>query len=141
MILPSAAPFWLALVAPTLAQTFQPFGAPFASPVTVTSGLDAQVLFSNLTAPRGIVFDADENLLVVERGFGVTAFSLAANETGILRTVVIANPNFTQGIQIDGDKLYLSTATDVQRYRYNATSRSVSGEGTVLVTDFPEGGG
>ncbi|EEB88093.1 hypothetical protein MPER_14274, partial [Moniliophthora perniciosa FA553] len=38
-------------------------------------GLTAGVVFSNLTAPRGITFDSEGNLLVVERGFGVTALS------------------------------------------------------------------
>ncbi|TFY77022.1 hypothetical protein EWM64_g6991 [Hericium alpestre] len=120
--------------------TFQPYGQPFASPVTASQGLTAHVLFSNLTAPRGIAFDALHNLLVVERGFGVTAFHPAANGSGTLRTVVISSPNFTQGIQIDEEKLYLSTATEALLYRYNASSMSVRGPATVLVTGFNTGG-
>ncbi|KAI0027750.1 soluble quino protein glucose/sorbosone dehydrogenase [Vararia minispora EC-137] len=131
----------LALITPTLAQTtFQPFGASFASPVTVAPSLSASVLFSGLSLPRGIAFDSQHNLLVVERGFGVTAFHPAANGTGILRTVVLSNPNFTQGIQVDGDKLYLSTANDALVYQYNASELAVSGEPAVLVTGFPAGG-
>ena len=121
--------------------TFQPYGAHFQSPVTLAPNLSARVLFSNLTTPRGIDFDSSGNLLVVERGFGITAFHPAPNGTGTLRSVILQNPNFTQGIQVDGDRLYLSTASDALVYRYNASTRSVLDGGTVIVTGFPVGGG
>ncbi|KAF8159011.1 hypothetical protein BJ912DRAFT_1069728 [Pholiota molesta] len=108
-------------------STFQPLGVPFKSPVTVATGLAANVLFSNLTTPRGITFDDKHNLLVVERGFGVTAFSPTSTpSSGWERTVVIQNTGFTQGIQVDGDKLYVSSATDTFVYRYDATTKSVA---------------
>ncbi|KAJ6454541.1 hypothetical protein C8R47DRAFT_1181150 [Mycena vitilis] len=101
-------------------------GVPFRSPVTVASGLSARVLFSNLTSPRGITLDAEENILVVERGFGVTAFS-PANE-GWERTIVV-----------DGDLLYVSTASELLVYSYNATQKSVNSS-AVLVTGIPSDG-
>lgn len=54
---------------------FQPLAVPFKAPVVVAPGFSAKVLFSNLTAPRGITFDSHGSLLVVERGFGITAFT------------------------------------------------------------------
>lgn len=122
--------------------TFQPAGAPFKAPVTVAPGYSAQVLFSNLTTPRGIAFDCEDNLLVVERGFGITAFTPTSTPSnGWERTVVIQNVNFTQGIQIDGDKLYASTADEAWVFSYNASSKSVSDTGRIIVNGFPHGGG
>ncbi|KAF8186845.1 soluble quino protein glucose/sorbosone dehydrogenase [Mycena galopus ATCC 62051] len=120
--------------------TFQPSGVPFQSPVTTAPGFSSNVLFSNLTAPRGITLDERENILVVERGFGVTAFNPTSG--GWERTVVIINPNFTQGIQIDGDLLYVSTASDVLLYHYNSLNKSVSNNDTpdVLITGLPPDG-
>ncbi|KAJ7511831.1 hypothetical protein B0H11DRAFT_716542 [Mycena galericulata] len=110
--------------AATPPPTFQADGVPFKAPVTVAPGFSARVLFSNLTTPRGITLDAEENILVVERGFGVTAFSPV--DGGWERTVVVSNPNFTQGIQIDRGLLYVSTASDVLVYNYDAVQKSVN---------------
>ncbi|KAJ7028394.1 soluble quino protein glucose/sorbosone dehydrogenase [Mycena alexandri] len=124
----------------TLSTTFQPFGVPFQSPVTTASGFSSNVLFSNLTAPRGITLDEQENILVVERGFGVTAFN--PTTAGWERTVVITNPNFTQGIQLDGHLLYISTASDVHVYHYNSLNKSVSNSDSpdILITGLPPDG-
>ncbi|KAJ7146382.1 hypothetical protein C8R44DRAFT_864153 [Mycena epipterygia] len=123
--------------AATPPPTFQADGVPFKSPITTAPGFSSRVLFSNLTSPRGITLDGEENILVVERGFGVTAFSPTTG--GWERQVVIANPNFTQGIQIDGDVLYVSTASDVLAYSYDALQKSV-GSPWVVVTGLPPDG-
>ncbi|KAJ6451257.1 soluble quino protein glucose/sorbosone dehydrogenase [Mycena sanguinolenta] len=122
------------------ATTFQPSGVPFQSPVTTAPGFTSNVLFSNLTAPRGITLDEQENILVVERGFGVTAFNPTTG--GWNRTVVITNPNFTQGIQLNSDLLYVSTASDVLLYHYNSLNKSVSNSDspTVVITGLPPDG-
>jgi len=52
---------------------------------------------------------------------------------------VISNPNFTQGIQIDGDILYVSTAADVLLYHYDAVTKSV-GAPSVVVSGLPPDG-
>lgn len=122
--------------------TFQPLGLPFKAPVVIAPGYSAQVLFSNLTTPRGITFDSNDNIIVVERGFGITAFTPTSTpSSGWERSVVIQNSNFTQGIQIDGNKLYASTATEAWVFDYDSTSKSVSGSGQVIVNSFPAGGG
>ncbi|KAF5369181.1 hypothetical protein D9615_009981 [Tricholomella constricta] len=101
--------------------TFQPSGVPFMSPVTVAAGFSANVAFSNLTAPRGVAFDAEQNLLVVERGYGVTAFT--------------RNPDLTHGIEVDGKTLYVSTAKAVIAYEYDPSTKSVSGLPPYIVVD------
>ncbi|KAG6865683.1 hypothetical protein C0991_000296 [Blastosporella zonata] len=106
--------------------TFQPLGSTFKYPVATFQGFSAQVAFSNLTAPRGIIFDANQNLLVVERGFGVTAFTqVTSPAAGWNRTVVIERQDFTQGIQIDGRNLYVSTGSAVWVYQYDIATKSV----------------
>ncbi|TFY70393.1 hypothetical protein EVG20_g2623 [Dentipellis fragilis] len=120
--------------------TFQPYGRPFAFPVTVAPGLNARVLFSNLTLPRGVAFDSYGNLLVIERGLGVSALTPATNGSGTLRTVVLNNTGVTHGIQVDEDKLYISTAAEAVLYQYDAAAKRVLGEGKTLVTGFNTGG-
>lgn len=121
--------------------SFQPSGVPFLNPVTTAPGFTANVIFSNLTTPRGITFDDAGNLLVVERGLGVTAFTEAQNQTGWERTIVISNPNFTQGIQIHGNNLYVSTAGEVLHYDYNTQTKSVVGSPEIIINDIPPNGG
>ncbi|KAF8529670.1 hypothetical protein BU17DRAFT_36439 [Hysterangium stoloniferum] len=121
-------------------STFQSSGVPFENPVTVASGFDAHILFSNLTTPRGIAFDSVGNLLVVERGFGITAFTEARNGSGWERTVVIASPNFTQGIQVDDNRLYVSTAGQALVYNYNAAAKTVEENPAIVVNGIPPDG-
>ena len=116
----------------------------FRSPVTAAAGLAATPIFANLTTPRGIAFDGHQNLLVVERGLGVTAFT--ENEPGCdgwFRSVVVQNANFTQGIQVDaaGGWLYVSTSGEVLKFAYDATSRQVHGTPQVIVNGIPPDGG
>lgn len=131
----------LALVAQA---AFQPAGIPFKVPVTVADGFDARVIFSNLTAPRGITFDSKQNLLVIERGLGITAFNpVTSPSAGWERTLLVANNALTQGIQIDGSLLYVSTATQVIVYLYDPTTRTIdtSGPPYPIVTGVPGDGG
>ncbi|KAF5379416.1 hypothetical protein D9615_006536 [Tricholomella constricta] len=123
------------------AATFQPSGVPFLSPVTVAAGFSASVAFSNLTAPRGIAFDAEENLLVVERGYGVTAFTRVTSPIpGFERTLVVKNPDLTHGIQVDGKILYVSTAKAVIAYEYDSSTKSVSAPPYIVVDGLPADG-
>jgi hypothetical protein len=49
-------------------------------PAVAASGFTARVIAKNLTNPRGIVFDKDGNLLVIEKFRGVTALKLKDNK-------------------------------------------------------------
>ncbi|KAF9445452.1 hypothetical protein P691DRAFT_795557 [Macrolepiota fuliginosa MF-IS2] len=125
-----------------LAQSFQPDGVSFATPVTVASGLSASVIFSNLTSPRGITIDSRGNLLVVESGVGISVFSQAISSSvpGWTRTLVVENKDVTHGIQFDGSTLYVSTASDVLLYSYDPTTKTVTGGGASLITGLPADG-
>lgn len=133
--------FIVAIVGDSNPPNFQPLGLPFKFPVTVADGFVAHLAFSNLTTPRGITFDENGSVLVVERGLGVTVFSEAHNRSGWERGVLISNPNFTQGIQVEGRRLYVSTAGEVLLYEYDATSKTVQGEPITVVNQIPPDGG
>ncbi|KAF8062408.1 hypothetical protein FPV67DRAFT_1452256 [Lyophyllum atratum] len=116
----------LAIFAGWASAQFQPLGAPFKSPVTVASGLSARVIYSNLTALGAIVFDSKQNLLAVELGVGVSAFTAVSSPSpGWVRNVVIKNPDASYGIEVDGARLYLSTGKDVLLYAYDASTKSI----------------
>lgn len=116
----------------------------FRSPVTAAAGLAAHPIFANLSTPRGVAFDSHQNLLVVERGLGLTAFTeKEPGCDGWFRSVVVQNANFTQGVQVDvvDGWVYVSTSGEVLRYLYDATSRQVRGEAQVIVNGIPPDGG
>jgi hypothetical protein len=121
--------------------SFQPAGIPFKLPVTATPGFSAEVIFSNLTNPRGIVFDVKGNLLVIERGVGVTGFQSV--EGGWMRTVVVNNTGLTHGIEVDRRNLYVSSAGQVLLYAYDPETMSIiAGTAPVIIVDGlpPDGG-
>jgi glucose/arabinose dehydrogenase len=135
----------LALLAQSIDANTQctPHGSlAFRSPVTVAHGLRASVISANLTTPRGIALDALENVLVIERGLGVTAFTEHDPScNGWLRTIVVQNANLTQGIQVYQDALYVSTPGEVLKYTYDVHTRSVTGGPVTLITGIPPDGG
>ncbi|KAH8829078.1 hypothetical protein DL96DRAFT_1596562 [Flagelloscypha sp. PMI_526] len=120
-------------------SSFQPYGQPFKAPVNTPSGIVASVLFTNLTSPRGVTVDALGNVLVVERGIGVSAFSPSSDGLGTDRALVISNTGVTHGIVIEGSDLYISTATQVLAFAYDAGTKTVQGSGSVIVENFPVG--
>jgi glucose/arabinose dehydrogenase len=68
--------FTLLFAGTALTQNTCPGAAPATDPAIVAKGFSAYVLVKNLTNPRGLVFDSDGNLLVLEKFRGVTALKL-----------------------------------------------------------------
>jgi glucose/arabinose dehydrogenase len=68
--------FIILLAGTSLAQNACPGAFPEADPAIAAKGFTAYVIARNLTNPRGIVFDKDGNLLVLEKLRGVTALKL-----------------------------------------------------------------
>ena len=76
------APFLgLLLVGTSIAQKSCPGVFPPSDPAIAAKGFTAHVITKNLTNPRGIIFDKDGNLLVLERYRGVTALKLKYDES------------------------------------------------------------
>jgi hypothetical protein len=59
------------ILAQSCSSTFQA-----SDPAIAAKGFTAQIIAKNLTNPRGIIFDNDGNLLVLEKFRGVTALQL-----------------------------------------------------------------
>lgn len=134
----------LAACAAVAHAQFQPIGLPFKSPVTVAAGLTARVIYTNLTALGAVAFDEKQNLLAVELGVGVSAFTATtAPSPGWVRNIVVKNPGASYGIEVDGARLYVSTGKDVILYAYDASTKAVvSGSTPYPVVDgIPADGG
>ncbi|KAG6111242.1 hypothetical protein E4U31_004752 [Claviceps sp. LM219 group G6] len=98
----------------------------------VAPGLQFKVLANNLQRPRGIVFDPEGNLLVVEgAGKGIRRIVLDDGE-GLDTCVVsskqlVAESSLNHGIQLsaDGKTLFASSVNDVYAYDYDAYKGTV----------------
>jgi glucose/arabinose dehydrogenase len=113
-----------------------------AFPVNTAKGWRATKVAGGLTQPRGLVFDTSGNLLVVENGQGITAHRVLPNGCLTSSKTVIAQRNLNHGIAIsqDGKTLYVSSATSVFAWTYDAVTMSVSGDPMTILTGMDSKG-
>ena len=127
-----------ALVAVASAQSCSTPSYPAPS---VADGYVARLVASDLRDPRGIKFDSDGALLVVESGHGVTALNLDYADNGCItvssKTTVVDDASLNHGIEVssNGNYLYASSSEAAYRWQYDAQAQSVSGRET-LVTNM-----
>src|SRR2546423_3299552 len=86
-------------------------------------GFTFDVIATDLTNARGIVFDSLGRLLVVKSGTGIVALSLS-NETCasvVDSKLLIQDTSLNHGIQFspDGNKLYVSNSNNLSSWDYN----------------------
>lgn len=102
--------------------------ASHAAP-SVAEGYVARLVANNLTAPRGIIFDSQGALLVVEQDSGITALTLVDSGQDCLsvgsRKTVINDTTLNHGIEIsnDGTTLYASSPEAVYSWDYSPMSQ------------------
>ena len=99
----------LALSAAAVAQQACPVSVSSSVPVpSVAPGFEARLVVSNLTEPRGIEFDRNGHLLVVQQNAGIVALTLNDDGGACLsersRSVVVDNPAVSNGPK-DGGRL------------------------------------
>ncbi|KAG9097319.1 hypothetical protein FRC07_010805 [Ceratobasidium sp. 392] len=112
----------------------------FAHQPNAATGHSTRVIYNGLTRPRGIRFDAFENLLVVDRGVGVVALSYRNDGTciGWERRVVVNNTDLNHGIEVGpgngggNQYLYASSSDNVFRWEYNPGNVTVVGNPTTI---------
>ncbi|KAG8710425.1 hypothetical protein FRC09_000142 [Ceratobasidium sp. 395] len=115
----------------------------FKYPPKVASGLSCHVIASNLTMPRGQGFDNDGNLLVIERGVGLTSFTLRDDATckGWERRVVISNLDLNHAVElgpgprrggVQYQYLYASSQENVFRWEYDPSRIAIVGNPVTL---------
>jgi glucose/arabinose dehydrogenase len=111
-------------------------------------GYSWQVVSSGLQDPRGITFDSEGRLLVVERGAGrVRAYTYREDGDCVVEQsreyVTEQGPALNHGIEVDreGGVLYASTNEEVLAWEYNAQSGAVASGDSRTVVDGMGGGG
>lgn len=95
-----------ALLAPTtsLAATLSCNGGPApAFPFKVADGWSATPILGNLSRPRSVVVDTKGNLLVLERGKGITGHKVDDNGCVKESKVVVDDPNLNHGLDAHPD--------------------------------------
>ncbi|KAK0924463.1 hypothetical protein LTR29_018159 [Friedmanniomyces endolithicus] len=115
--------------------------ASYAAP-SVASGYVARLVANNLTKPRGIKFDSNGALLVVEQNVGITALTLADAGQGCLsvasRKTVINDSTLNHGIELssDGATLYASSPESVYSWSYSTQSQTNTSSPKTLVSNM-----
>jgi glucose/arabinose dehydrogenase len=108
------------------------------SPVA-TKGFEWDIIATNLSTPRGIIFDSQGRLLIVQSGTGIIALTLSNVSCGIVTESkdVILNSSLNHGIEFstDGKTLFASSSNDAWSWTYNVTDASISNE-KLLVTNM-----
>ena len=112
--------------------------ASHAAP-SVADGYVARLVANNLTTPRGITFDSQDALLVVEQDSGITALTLVdagkdCVSVGSRRTV-INDTTLNHGITMSGDgtTLYASSPEAVYSWDYSPMHQSNTSAPRLLV--------
>ena len=87
-----------------------------------------------LKDPRGITVDTEGNLLVIESGKGLTAFTFGHDGCIASSKVLIDNADLNHGITLtpDGKQLVVSSETTAWRYLYDAATQVLSNEEVVI---------
>ncbi|ORY15537.1 soluble quino protein glucose/sorbosone dehydrogenase [Clohesyomyces aquaticus] len=108
-----------------LAESCPSLTASYPAP-SVANGYEARLVAQGLTKPRGLVFDNKGNMLVVERGVGVSAFSISGSSSCVTlgeKKSVVGDSTLNHGIEVtdDGKTLYASSVDTVFKYEYDST--------------------
>lgn len=99
------------------------------SPVA-TNGFAWDIVATNVSSPRGIVFDSRGRLLVVQQGVGIVALTLSNDSCARVTEwiTVINNSSLNHGIEFstDGGTLYASSSNSAWSWEYNAGDATVA---------------
>ncbi|RYP76507.1 hypothetical protein DL771_001741 [Monosporascus sp. 5C6A] len=110
------------------------------------SGWTARLIATELTNPRGMLFDSNNNLLVVEQRAGIRRLSFADGGDACLEltqnTWVLEDERLTHGIALsnDGGTLFFSTAEEVLASSYDAGSAALTGAQHIVVNGMSNTG-
>ncbi|KAF2120710.1 soluble quino protein glucose/sorbosone dehydrogenase [Lophiotrema nucula] len=126
-----------ALEAVVLAQSCPSLTASYPAP-SVASGYEARLIAQDLESPRGLLFDNKGNLLVVERGKGISSFNVKGDGSCVTlsnKKTVVGDGALNHGIEIstDSKSLYASSVETVFKYEYDAGKQSIKGQGKAIV--------
>ncbi|KAK3381469.1 soluble quino protein glucose/sorbosone dehydrogenase [Podospora didyma] len=109
----------------------------YAAPV-VAAGFSTQLVTQKLFKPRGIIFDKEGALLVVQAKSGITRLTFSDGGgtcLGVTKsTTLVQNSALNHGIEIseDGKTLYASSSNEVFSWAYDSANVSVSNQRTLI---------
>ncbi|RFU36239.1 hypothetical protein B7463_g57, partial [Scytalidium lignicola] len=110
----------------------------YPAPVS-SDGWQYQLVANNLTTPRGIAFDSNGGLLVVQQGHGIVHLQFTDGGSTCVglakKTYLINSTDLTHGIALsnDGNTLYASSWEAVYAWSYNAKDVTVSAENRTVI--------
>lgn len=99
----------------------------------------SRLIVQNLTRPRGIIFDKNNNLLVIDRGVGIKHMAIASDDNRTCITfgeahLIHPDTELNHGIEFspDGNTLYASTVESVYSWDYNPSTATLSNQKTLI---------
>ncbi|KAK9424196.1 putative Glucose sorbosone dehydrogenase [Seiridium unicorne] len=113
----------------------------YSAPV-VGTGWIAQLVVTNLTKPRSIIWDSNGHLLAVEQGVGIRRLTFNDQGSTCLNVAdsssVVDNSDLNHGIAFsnDGKTLFASTSQNVFAWAYDPGSGTISGDQRTVVQNL-----
>ena len=96
----------------------------------VATGFAWDIIVTNLTKPRSIIFDSKGRLLVVQQQVGIVALSLSNDSCAAVTQwhTVLQNKSLTHGLEFspDGTTLYASSSAQAWSWQYDVENATVS---------------
>ncbi|KAF7561532.1 hypothetical protein G7046_g2616 [Stylonectria norvegica] len=102
----------------------------YPAPVAA-DGWSYRLVATNFTRPRGILFDSEGGLIVVDSTVGLVHLALTDDGGTCVsvkeRTTLVRNKDLNHGLALsaDGKTIYASSSSDVYSWAYSATSVSL----------------
>ena len=103
---------------------------------SVAQGYELKVVATGLSKPRGIAFDSQGHLLVVQAGSGDLTSHVITESNGCVTatdsTVVVSGLELNHGIQINGTTLFASDSDKAYSWNYNPAARTTSNQQVLI---------
>ncbi|KAI2630424.1 soluble quino protein glucose dehydrogenase [Xylaria nigripes] len=103
-------------------------------PYTLDSGWQLTKIADGLRQPRTVRFDSLGNMLVLEASSGLSVHTFGPDGCINSTNTIISNPGLNHGLSLtpDDKTLYVSSPSKVWSWTYDATTRQVSKQKTVI---------
>ena len=96
-------------------------------------GIHGTVIYNGLNSPRGLRYDGDGHLLVVEPEKGIAALSENSDGcSGWTKKALVEDGTLNHGIAINGTALYASAPDYVYSWTYDPQALTVSNKQTIV---------
>ncbi|KAK5658626.1 hypothetical protein OQA88_2019 [Cercophora sp. LCS_1] len=109
--------------------------------LSVADGWKYTLIATGLSKPRGLVFDTEGHLLVIQAGLGLTVHTIGANGCIASSKTLIQNNALNHGLALspDGKTVYVSAAPTAWSYSYDAQAMTISNQQVVVKGMNPSG--